>query len=50
MRLRVAAYSDSITSTIEGLCTEWAVEWMNECVGHQARQSVHFGEWSDQVG
>ena len=50
VRLRVAACLGCITSISITSCTGWAIGMMDDGIGHQARQSVPFREWGDQVG
>ena len=50
VRLRVAACLGCITSISITSCTGWAIGMMDDGIGHQARQSVPFREWSDQIG
>ena len=50
VRLRVVVCLGCITSTSIISCTEWVIGMMDEGIGHQARQSVPFREWSDQIG
>ena len=50
VRLRVVVCLGCITSTSIISCTELVIRIMDNGIGHQARQSVPFREWCDQVG
>ena len=50
VRLRVVACLACSTSTSIISCTGCVMGMMDYGIGHQARQSVPFREWRDQVG